>query len=240
MRHAVALVLAISFPARSAPAQLAPAPAIRYRAGWGDVVSVVAAGGLYFLPGAIGMPSGPPSCAPCDPATVPGIDRWAINPFSRPAELGSDVGLGVVGVWAAVSGLRGLPAEQWHGNFAMFANAASWTAALGQWGKVLIRRKRPVLYTSGAAAAAPDRDNQQSMPGLHTAFAFAAATSYFVMAGREHLPHRARNSLLLYAGALGIGVLRVAAGKHFPTDIAAGATLGSLVGWLAATFHPSR
>jgi membrane-associated phospholipid phosphatase len=45
--------------------------------------------------------------------------------------------------------------------------------------------------------------------------------------------------VLLYAGALGVAALRVAAGKHFPTDVAGGAALGSSVGWLAATLHPS-
>src|SRR2546427_2994218 len=43
-----------------------------------------------------------------------------------------------------------------------------------------------------------------------------------------------------YAGAVGVSALRVAAGKHFPTDVAAGAALGSGIGWLVATIHPDR
>src|SRR2546428_568532 len=97
----------------------------------------------------------------------------------------------------------------------------------------------PVLYTSGAAAAVADRENQESLPSGHASLAFAAATSYLVLARRQHLPHRTRNAILLYAGAVGVSALRVAAGKHFPTDVAAGAALGSGIGWLSATVHPT-
>src|SRR5437667_347521 len=51
------------------------------------------------------------------------------------------------------------------------------------------------------------------------------------------LPHRARNAVLLYAGAAGVAALRVIGGKHFPTDVMGGAALGSGIGWLTATVH---
>src|SRR2546422_2189805 len=82
------------------------------------------------------------------------------------------------------------------------------------------------------------RESQQSLPSGHASLAFAAATSYLVLARRQHLRHRRRNAILLYAGAVGVSALRVAAGKHFPTDVAAGAALGSGIGWLVATIHP--
>jgi len=46
--------------------------------------------------------------------------------------------------------------------------------------------------------------------------------------------------VLLYAGALGVSVLRVAAGKHFPTDVLGGAALGTGIGWLVAKVHPTQ
>lgn len=139
----------------------------------------------------------------------------------------------------ALAGLSGLPAEQWRGNLVVFANTATWTYAMTEWLKVGIRRERPVLYTDDAVAAASVRSNQMSMPGGHTALAFAAATSYFVISGRQHLAHRTRNTLLLYAGAIGVASLRVVAGKHFPTDCIAGAAIGSGIGWLVPTIHPT-
>src|SRR5437870_13855347 len=84
------------------------------------------------------------------------------------------------------------------------AKAASWTAASTEWLKVLARRKRPVLYTSDAITAAADPESQQSLPSLHASLAFAAATSYFLIARRQHLPDRMRNTILLYSGRVGL------------------------------------
>ena len=208
-----------------------------YHASWADAVSVGTAGLLFVLPEALGLPHGPPSCAPCDPATLPRVDRWALHPVSATGDAASDVVLAGVAGFTAFAGLHGLPVQQGQGNFVVFANTASWTAASAEWLKVLVRRKRPVLYTSDAVAAASDRESQKSLPSGHASLAFAAATSYLVIARRQHLAHRVRNSILLYAGAVGVSVLRVAAGKHFPTDVLASAGLGIGIGWLVPTIH---
>ena len=231
---AIAWMLLFALPRERADAQAGPI----YRASWWDAASVGAAGALFVLPTVLELPKGPPSCAPCDPTTVPTVDRSALHTFSDGAGTASDVVLAGVAGLTAFASLHGLPAAQWRGNFAMLANAAAWTAASTEWLKVVIRRKRPVLYTSGAVAAAADRESQQSFPSTHASLAFAAATSYLVLARRQHLHHRRRNAILLYAGAVGVSALRVAAGKHFPTDVAAGAALGSGIGWLVATIHP--
>ena len=168
------------------------------------------------------------------------MDRWALRPVSTTGDVASDLVLASVVGFTAFAGLHSLPAQQWRGNFAVFANAASWTAASTEWLKVLVRRKRPVLYTAGAVTATSDPESQQSLPSLHTSLAFAAATSYVVIARRQHLPHRTRNTLLLYAGAVGVAALRVAAGKHFPTDVLASAALGGGIGWLVPTIHPAQ
>ena len=236
MRWSAAVwMLLFALPRARADAQAGPI----YRASWWDGASVAAAGALYVLPMALELPQGPPSCAPCDPSTVPTVDRSALHTFSDGAGTASTALLAGVAGLTAFASLHGLPAAQWRGNFAMLANAAAWTAASTEWLKVVLRRKRPVLYTSGAAAAAADRENQESLPSGHASLAFAAATSYVVLARRQHLPHRTRNAVLLYAGAVGVAALRVAAGKHFPTDVAAGAALGSGIGWLSATVHPT-
>lgn len=239
MLRRVAVALSLALVARPALAQTDAAPA--YRVTWWDAASVATAGALYALPSALDLPKGAPSCGsptPCDPATLPGVDRWALTSVHATASDASTALLGGVGVLTAYVTLHGLPAEQWHGNFVALANAAAWTAAASQWLKVLAHRNRPALYTAAAPQAYGDRGSRESWPSGHTAEAFAAATSYLVISGREHLPHRTRNALLLYAGALGVAALRVAAGKHFPTDVAGGAALGAGVGWLVARVHP--
>src|SRR5438309_1891150 len=68
-----AVVLVWLFAARPAAGQ---AP---YRVTWRDAASVGAAGALALLPVALNLPHGPPPCAPCDPASVPSIDRTALR-----------------------------------------------------------------------------------------------------------------------------------------------------------------
>jgi membrane-associated phospholipid phosphatase len=220
------------------PASAQTPPVGTYHVSWWDAASISAGLALHLVPGALGLPEGPPSCVPCDPATLPGIDRGAVHPVSNSADVGSDVALLAVLGGTALAGLGSQPAEQWRGNLVVFANTASWTQAISEWLKVGVRRERPVMYTDDAAAAASVRSSQMSMPSGHAAMAFAAATSYFVISGRQHLPHRTRNVLLFYTGAVSVASLRVIAGKHFPTDVIAGAALGTGIGWLVPTIHP--
>jgi len=232
-RAALVAAAAVAAPHRSLTAQEVPT----YRSSWVDGLSVATAGLLSALPVVLGLPRGSPSCAPCDRRGVPAVDRWAMGSELRVAGFGSDVGLAGVAGLTAVLAWRRAPAAERAGNFAVLANTASWTLASAQWIKVAVRRKRPVLYTSGALAAAGLRDSQQSLPSGHAALAFAAATCYAVLAARQHLEHRRRNSIILFAGAVGVSALRVAAGRHFPTDVAASAGLGIGMGWLIPTLH---
>jgi membrane-associated phospholipid phosphatase len=231
------LVAALVLLAVTAPPALGQAP---YRVSWGDAVSVVAAGVAVLIPEATKLPKAAPSCAPCDPASLPGIDRVALHTFSGSAGTASTAFLaGLIG-FAGVASFEGATPAQRRGHVAVFANSLAWTFAATEWMKVVVRRKRPVLYTAGATAAAGDPNSQRSFPSGHASVAFAAATTYLVMAQRERLPHRGRNAALLYVGAIGVSALRVSAGKHFPTDVVGGAALGTAIGWLVAKVHPTQ
>lgn len=226
--------------ALSAAAPLAAASQRPYRLDWRDAATVGVAAAVAVIPEAAGLPRGAPPCAPCDPASLPGIDRAALHTFSGAAGTASGALLaGVVG-WSGIAALDGATPAQARGHVAVYANSLTWTLAATEWVKALAHRSRPVLYTAAAPAAASDPDNRRSFPSVHASLAFAAAASYVVMARRERLPHRTRNAVLLYAGAIGVAVLRVAAGKHFPTDVAGGAAIGSGIGWLAARVHPTE
>lgn len=231
-RSAVAALLVAGTAAASAQTPV-------YRASWGSVAAAVGAGALSLVPNALGIPQGPPPCAPCDPSSLPGIDRWVVDLHSRDAARGSDVvRLGVV-AGAVIASVGGVPASQARGNASVVVNAVSWTALSTEWLKALVHRSRPELYTAAAPTAAGHRDSRLSFPSGHTSTAFAAATAYALIGHRQHLPHATRNGILLYAGAAGVGALRVAAGKHFVTDVAAGAALGAGVAWLVTRIHPT-
>lgn len=233
------LAIALTWSAVVSPGAAQVRPPAPYRVTWWDAAAVVGAGTLAAIPRLAGLPHGAPPCAPCDPASVPGIDRAALHTFSRPAGTASTALLLAVTGFAGLASTERADAAAVRGHAVVFANALAWTAAATEWLKVLTHRSRPVLYTAGAPAAAGDPDSRRSLPSGHAALAFAAATSYAVMAQREHLPHRTRNALLLFVGSVGVATLRVAAGEHFPTDVVAGAALGSGVGWLVARVHPT-
>ena len=223
----LALLAAATLPACGA------AQTPRYRSGWKPWSVAASAGALAALPGLLHLPRGAPSCAPCDPAKLAGIDRWVVRLDSKGAGTGSNVVLvGLVG--------GGFLASETRGNAAMMANAVAFTSLTVAWTKDLVHRNRPILYTAAAPTVAGDRDTQRSFPSGHTATAFAVATAYAVMAQRQHLPHATRNEILLYTGAAGVGAMRVASGQHFVTDVLGGAVLGTAVGWVTAKVFPTR
>jgi membrane-associated phospholipid phosphatase len=234
MRRVAILVCLAASPARGA----AQAPV--YRSGWSSWAMAAGAGGLAALPEILRLPPGAPSCAPCDPAGLPGIDRWVVGLDSRGAGTGSHLLLLGVAGGGLVASVSGVSADRARGNAAMLVNAVAWTSLTTEWTKALIHRGRPVLYTAQAPSVAGDRDNRRSFPSAHTATAFAVATSYAVMAQRQHLPHATRNDVLLFSGAAGVGALRVAAGRHFVTDVLGSAVVGAAVGWLTARVYPTR
>ena len=212
----------------------------RYRVSWWDAASVLVAGGLSVIPDAAGLPRGAPPCAPCDPASLPGIDHAALHTFSGSAGTASGVLLAGIVAGSGLASLVGTTPARMRGHAAVYANALAWSFAASQWLKVLAHRSGPVLYTADALAAASDRENRGSFPSGHASVAFAATTAYVVMAGRDRLPHRTRTAVVLYAASLGVAALRVSAGRHFPTDVAGGAALGVGIGWLAARVHPTE
>ncbi len=237
MRFTVIVASLLAASGTSAVAQ-SPSRMPIYRSSWADVAAVGGTGVVTVLPGLLKLPKGAPSCAPCSTSGLPSIDRWVVGRNSALARSASTVLLLGVGGTATYLGTHDQSSPQARGNLAVLANSITWTAASTEWLKVLVRRKRPVLYTSSAATAATSPDNQRSFPSGHTSVAFALATSYLVLANREHLPHRTRNAMLLYGAASGVGALRMAAGSHFPTDVLGGAVLGAGIGWLVATVHP--
>src|SRR5256712_3782714 len=160
---AVAWMLLFAVPRARAHAQAGPI----YRASWWDAASVGAAGALFVLPTVLDLPKGPPSCgstAPCDPATIPTVDRSALHTFSDGAGTASTALLAGVAGLTAFASLHGLPAAQWRGHLPLLANAAAWTAAAPPGLQGVVRRERPVPFPHGALAGGPGRRSPPALP----------------------------------------------------------------------------
>lgn len=82
--------------------------------------------------------------------------------------------------------------------------------------KTVVRRKRPQLEKLPALISTP---TSLSFPSAHASSSFAAARAYSAL-----LPAKA-----LYPAATAMALSRVYLGVHYPSDIAAGALLGTLV-----------
>lgn len=189
-----------------------------------DLLLGAAAAGLYATPGAFDINDHPPACVPCDPQSVPWFDRWALS------GLRSGWGTASSGVVLALAALEALDVSragpEHYAEVAYVAESAAWALGSSALIKALAARKRPVLYTSAAPGAALDLESQRSWPSGHTAVAFALATSYFLVpTDARAIPAWRRWAAL--GAASSVGLFRVLAGKHFPSDVVGGAAVGA-------------
>ncbi len=193
--------------------------------GVSDVAAVVGGAALFAAPHLLHVNAGPPECAPCDPANVPWFDRWVIATPRPGWDAASDIAvLGIAG-----GGWADLAHRGDDGAAGVAASIASVALAVGvtELAKAVAGRSRPVLYTAGAPEAARHLDSRRSWPSGHTAAAFALATSLWLSRrrlGDEGPPVWAAWAAL--GAATGVAVFRVAAAKHFPSDVLAGLIVG--------------
>jgi membrane-associated phospholipid phosphatase len=192
--------------------------------GGGDLLAVVGAGALLLGP-ALFLHADSVTCVPCDRSTVPSFDRWAIAPVrSGPAAVSDVLLLGI-----GVSSWINLANEGAAGRAGIVSSVESVLFAEGvsELLKRVVGRKRPVLYTPEGAAGAGDPQNQQSWPSGHAAGAAAMAASYWLTRNRISLGGKNdAHAWALAASAVGVAALRVAAAKHFPSDVLSGLILG--------------
>lgn len=181
---------------------------------------------------------------------VVALDRADVNAFDRPATYrwspdagrASDI-LVTVAMVAPLSLAVTEPGNKHAGTLVtMYGETVLLNMGLVTTIKALVGRVRPYAYNDDPDISMDLRtsdDAVHSFPSGHTANAFAAAVFTSTVYGKMHPDGSGRT--WVWAGSLTVattvGVLRYAAGKHFPTDIIAGAAIGSLVGWAVPALH---
>lgn len=195
-----------------------------------------ATGGMLLLSGLSQLEANrlaAPTCRWCDP---PRVDRWARRELRwtdvRAAGTISDVLVFAIPAGAVLTlGLSaradGAPPRQGAEDLLIVTEAASVAVLLTQAAKLGTGRVRPGAWAGGGATTPNGR---MSFWGGHSAFAFsvaAGATQVARLRGRASWKWLA---VVSFAGAAATGWLRVAADRHWLTDVVVGAGVGTAAG----------
>ncbi|MDX9800008.1 MAG: phosphatase PAP2 family protein [Spirochaetia bacterium] len=167
------------------------------------------------------------------------FDRWAASPYSKTVSNISDFALGAV----ILSPLL-LTLDESLSDTTVYLVMYGETMLLSHSFKELVKstfpRFRPYNYSSGAAdVPESSSESMQSFFSGHTSSAFSAAAFLSTVYSNTH-PEGAGKylvSIASYSSAAAVGVLRIAAGQHFPSDVVAGAAWGTFIGIFIPKIH---
>ncbi len=191
---------------------------------------LVAAGVPYLVPHLI-----TPSC-PCDPASVNRFDRIAIGHDSAAAAVASDVTAALaVAVPPVVDALRlGLGAPL-AADVAVFAETLAVNSALVVAAKYAVHRPLPLPY-DGDPRYVRSQGGYRSFYAGHTTTVVSALTAA-AWTVRWRDGERGWPWAVVALAGSSVGVERVLAGRHFPTDVIVGAAAGFAVGTAIPWLH---
>lgn len=170
------------------------------------------------------------------------FDRFAAENWSTKNARWSDVLLGSFLVLPASFYLNERTRSDLQTISVMYAEVALVTYGLTQITKGLAQRIRPFVYNSNAdipLSKKQDKDAQQSFFSGHTSVAFASAVFTGTVFSDYFPDSKWRYPVwgAALTGAALTGLLRVQAGKHFPSDVLVGAAVGGLTGYLIPRAH---
>jgi membrane-associated phospholipid phosphatase len=211
-----------------------------YRIRWEYDAPILALAAAASTAAFIGYP--PPSCLPsCTPPPgMPSIDRAVVGNYSRRAHAFANVMVLSLAVAPLVFDAADARFEGWWEDTLVFAETLLLSQGATQLMKSAVDRNAPLVYAPEAQRDdLESADASRSFLSGHTSTSFAAATAYAVTFWKRHPTSPWRFVVLGAAEALaaGVGMLKIEAGYHYPTDVAAGALVGAALGVLVPMLH---
>lgn len=185
--------------------------------------------------------------AALDPSVVPMWDRWALNRWDEAAGHRSDWLFYGAAAWSSASVL--IPAWKQKEVWASVPTAVLWvemnalTLVATDLTKNLVSRPRPFTYYEGAPLEARmEYDARKSFFSGHTSM--TAANSFYAAKVFSDLYPDSKWKPWVWTAAAVLPALtaqqRMAAGKHFFTDVLVGYGVGALIGWGIPQLHLQR
>jgi membrane-associated phospholipid phosphatase len=177
------------------------------------------------------------------PDNINRFDRSATNNWSPSADKWSSI----IVTSAMISPLAFVFNDKTRDDFivlgVMYGESMLITTGLTRTTKNIVQRKRPFTYNPDAPYKdKKEKDAVLSFYSGHTANAFNSAVFVSTVFSDYYPQSQWRYAVwgtsLLAASAT--GYLRYYAGKHYPTDIIAGAIIGSITGWGIPALHRNR
>ncbi len=164
---------------------------------------------------------------------VNSFDRLIMNPYSKSLDITGTLLTGATIITPAV--LLGAEKSDYWKIGVEYAETMLFAWGAKSIAKYTVERERPYMYFDGAPQnEIDDGDFQNSFFSGHTTLAFAAAT-FTTFMYTQYFPQSEWTIPVIcgsYSLALATGVLRIASGNHFATDVICGALVGSAVGFL--------
>lgn len=206
------------------------------------ITAGLAGGGIALLNSRAQQPLTPEEIADLDADQVWAFDRFATRRWSDRAAAASDIG--GYGMAAAPLLLLAETGSRMDGGelLMMYGETVLLQQAVVGLLKSAVGRPRPYVYNDDPRIDPGYKQSRfavRSFPSGHTATAFAAAVFtgevYAKLNPGKSSRHWVRGAGL--AAAAATGWLRVASGRHFLSDVVAGAVIGSLAGWAVPRLH---
>ncbi len=185
----------------------------------------------------------PPHALPLDDTHVPAFDRIALTQWDPGAHKASNVLFGLSLGGALAVGIVNQHGEQPLLPAAITLESVLLSSGLTNVVKEWVGRPRPYAYNASVPLdQRTDADAYVSFWSGHTANTAAITFSTAMMVQRSDASPGLKTGTWIGAATLpaAMGLLRVKAGRHFPTDVLTGYLVGALVGVAVPYFHRSE